>query len=85
MMKLKLFLPNYKGVIGSSVSEPSKVEFPFFAGRKQNLKFRVIFNLKSLSHFVAYHKFKMVTVESSLKLMSKGYYMASINLRDAYY
>ena len=80
MMKLKLFFSNYKGVIGSSVSEPSKVEFPFFAGRKQNLKFRVIFNLKSISHFVAYHKFKMV-----MKLMSKGYYMASIHLRDAYY
>ena len=49
-----------KGAIGSSVSEPSKVESPFFAGRKENLKFRVIFNLK----------FKMVTLESSLKLMS---------------
>ena len=81
--EIKTFLA--KGAIGSSVSEPSKVESPFFAGRKENLRFRVIFNLKSLSHFVAYHKFKMVTVESSLKLMSKGYYMASIYLRDAYY
>ena len=33
-----------KGVIGSSVSEPSKVESPFFAGRKGNLKFRVFWS-----------------------------------------
>ena len=45
---IKTFLA--KGAIGSSVSEHSKVESPFFAGRKENLKFRVIFNLKSPSY-----------------------------------
>ena len=48
-------------------------------------QFRVIFNFKALSHFVAYNKFKMETVESAIKLMSKSFYMSSTDLRDVYY
>ena len=50
----------------------------------QILAYLVVF-LNLIRNHCAYHKFKMITVESSFKLMSKGYYMASIYLRDAYY
>ena len=40
--------------------------------KKDLNQFRVIFNLKSLNHFVAHHKSKMDTVKSAVKLMSKG-------------
>ena len=53
--------------------------------KKDPKQFRVIFNLKALNQFVTYHKFKMETVESAIKLMSKCCYMSSIDLRDACY
>ena len=68
------------------MSEPNKVKSPIFVRPKVDLKqFRVIFYLKALNQFVAYHKFKMETVESAIKLMSKCGYMSSMDLRDAYY
>ena len=81
--KVKYFLA--KGVIEPSVSEPNEVISPVFVRPKKDLKqFRVIINLKSLNHFVAYHRFKMERVESGIKLMSKCCYMSSIDLRDVY-
>ena len=44
--EIKTFLA--KGAIGSSVSEPSKVEFPFFAGRKQILNLGLSLTLSPL-------------------------------------
>ena len=82
--EIKSFLA--KGVAEPSVSEPNEVISPIFVRPKKDPKqFRVIFNLKALNQFVAYHKFKMETVESAVKLMSKCCYMSSMDLRDAYY
>ena len=40
-------------------------------GRSKNdtKQFKVVFNLKALNHFAVYHKFKMETVESVIKVM----------------
>ena len=68
------------------MSEPNGVISTVFVRPKRDPKqFRVIFNLKALNQFVAYHKFKMETVEYAIKLTSKCCYMFSIDLRDAYY
>ena len=46
---------------------------------------RLILNLKSLNEHVEYHHFKMDTLQSAIRLMTPNCYMASADLRDAYY
>lgn len=58
---------------------------PIFLRPKKNGEYRMILNLKKLNEFVEYHHFKMDTFESSLKLITENTYMASIDLRHAYY
>ena len=45
----------------------------------------MILNLKNLNSHVEYNKFKMDTLQSILKLVTPGCYMATIDLKDAYY
>lgn len=45
----------------------------------------MILNLKLFNEFVQYHHFKMDTLESAIRMMKPGCYMASIDLKDAYY
>lgn len=45
----------------------------------------MILNLKHLNEYVAYHHFKMETFEAALKLVKPNSYMASVDLRHAYY
>ena len=42
-------------------------------------------NLKQLNEHVAYHHFKMDTIQTALKLIRPACHMASIDLKDAYY
>ncbi|XP_066439008.1 uncharacterized protein [Eleutherodactylus coqui] len=48
-------------------------------------KHRMIVNLKPLNTCVKYRKFKMESISSTIKLITKGAYMASIDLKDAYF
>ena len=45
----------------------------------------MILNLKHLNEYVKYHHFKMESLQSAIHLMTEGCYMASIDLKDAYY
>ena len=45
----------------------------------------MILNLKPLSRFVDYHHFKTDTFRIALKLIRPGCFMASVDLKDAYY
>ena len=45
----------------------------------------MILNLKPLNEFVDYHHFKMDTFRTTLKLIRLGCFMASVDLKDAYY
>ena len=66
--------------------EPGHIISPIFIRpKKESGKFRVIFNLQALNEYVAYHKFKMDTLQSAINLMKPGCFMMSIDLRDAYY
>ena len=68
------------------MSEPNEVISTIFARPKKDPKqFRVTFNLKALNQSVAYHNFKMETVGSAIKRMSKCCYMSLIDTRDAFY
>ena len=58
---------------------------PIFLVAKKNGEYRMILNLKELNQSIVYHHFKMETFESALKMIKKDCYMASIDLRHAYY
>ena len=45
----------------------------------------MILNLKNLKTYVEYNHFKMDTLESAICLMRPSCYMASIDLKEAYY
>lgn len=74
-----------KMVIEEAVHEPGEFLSHIFLRKKKNGKYRMILNLKEFNQYVQYHKFKMETFETTLKLISKGCYMASVDIRDAYY
>ena len=56
-----------------------------FTRRKKDDSFRMILNLKRLNNEVTYHHFKMDTLAQALQLITKDCFMASIDLKDAYY
>ena len=56
-----------------------------FTRPKRDSGHRMILNLSVLNDYLQYHHFKMDTLDTALKLVFKNCYMASIDLRDAYY
>lgn len=58
---------------------------PIFLVPKSNGDKRFILNLKQLNKFVETHHFKMEDYRTVTKLMTRGCYMASIDLKDAYF
>ena len=56
-----------------------------FLRDKKDGTFRMILNLKKLNDFVTKHHFKMDTLTTIIRLVEKDCYMASIDLKDAYY
>jgi hypothetical protein len=74
-----------KGVLVVSQHEVGEFISPIFLLPKKDGSHRMILNLKSFNQYVEYHHFKMETLEAAIKLMKPGCYMASIDLKDAYY
>ena len=56
-----------------------------FLRPKKDGRFRMILNLRNLNSHVEYNKFKMDILQSILKLVTHSSYMATIDLKDAYY
>ena len=46
---------------------------------------RLILNLKKLNQYITYHHFKMESLQSAVQLLKKDYWMAVLDLKDAYY
>ena len=74
-----------KGVIVQSSHEPGEFISPIFIRPKPDDTYRMILNLRGFNEFVQYHHFKMDTLEAAVNLMKPGCFMASIDLKDAYY
>ena len=74
-----------KGVITQSTHEPGEFISPIFLREKCDGSFRMILNLKTLNQYVEYNHFKMETVWTAISMMKPGCYMASIDIKDAYY
>lgn len=67
--------------------EPQQDQFlsPIFLVPKPNGTLRFIFNLKKLNQFIANDKFKMEDLRTAIRLLTPHCFMASIDLKDAYY
>lgn len=74
-----------KGVIKESHNEHGEFISPIFLRAKPDGSYRTILNLKTFNEFVEYHHFKMDTLESAIRIIKPDCYMASIDLKDAYY
>ena len=58
---------------------------PIFTVPKKDGEYRMILNLKDLNFNIIYHHFKMDTFEIALGLIKPNCFMASIDVRHAYY
>ena len=74
-----------KGVIEFSEHETGEFLSNIFLRPKKDGRFRVILNLRHFNEFVDSDHFKMDSIVTCINLMKKDCYMASIDLRDAYY
>ena len=74
-----------KGVIVPSSPEKDDFVSTIFLRPKKDGSHRTILNLKQFNEFLEYHHFKMVTLENVISMMKPGCYMASVDLKDAYY
>ena len=74
-----------KGVIKPCGKESNDFVSKIFLRPKKDGSHRLILNLKHLNETVQYHHFKMDTLHSILKLVKKDCWMASVDLKHAYY
>ena len=74
-----------KGVITAAETESQYLCHQFLFARKKDGTYRMILNLKCVNKDIAYHHFKMDTLQTVLKLVTKGCFMASVDLKDVYY
>ena len=74
-----------KGVLVGSSHEPDEFISNIFLRKKRDGTYRMILNLKELNKFIVYQHFKMDNLHAATELMTPGCFMASIDLKDAYY
>ena len=74
-----------KGVIVRPEREPGDYLSPIFLREKKDGSHRLILNLKGLNKSITYHHFKMDILSSVVSLMRPNCFMATIDLKDAYY
>lgn len=74
------------GVIQKAKHEKGEViSNIFLVPKKEKGKFRMILNLKNLNLDVEYQHFKMDTIQSALRLVTRFCWMMSLDIKDAYF
>lgn len=74
-----------KGIIVETRHEEDQFVSPIFLRPKKDGTNRMILNLKELNEFVKYNHFKMDSLRSAICMMTKNCYMASLDIKDAYF
>ena len=74
-----------KGVIVPCDREKGDYVSTIFLRPKKDGSYRLILNLRSLNKNLQYSHFKMESLHAALDLITPDCYMASIDLKDAYY
>ena len=72
-------------VIAVTECQAEQVVSPIFLRKKKNGEFRMVINLEKLNKHITYRHFKMENFEQAVRLVHKGDFMASVDLRHAYY
>ena len=74
-----------KGVIIKVKCSPGQIVSGIFLIPKKDGTFRLIRNLKNFNEFVTHHNFEMDSLQTIIKLVTPNCFMASIDMKDAYY
>ena len=74
-----------KGAIQVSEHEDGEIISPIFLRYKKDGSPRPIINLKNLNSHIVYSHFKMETLKHALDLISEGCWLASLDIKDAYF
>ena len=74
-----------KDIVVECEHEPFEYISPIFLREKTDGIQRLIFNLKKSNKYLEYKHFKMQTLQTTLALIQPNCYMATIDLKDAYY
>ena len=74
-----------KGVIKKVRPEATQFISSIFLRPKPDGSHRLILNLKKFNETVVYHHFKMDSIYNIITLVTKNCFMASLDLKDAYY
>ena len=74
-----------KQVISECQREPGDFLSPIFTREKKDGSLRMILNLKELNNSVYYNHFKMESLDNVLNIIQPGVWMASVDLKDAFY
>ena len=72
-------------IIALTSHEAGEFLSPIFPVPKPEGKLRIILNLKKLNEYVEYHHFKMDNIKVVLANVTKGCFMASLDLKQAYH
>ena len=73
-----------KNIVKVAVNQPGQIISSIFLRPKKDGTHRLILNLKKFNESVEYQHFKMDSL-TNIRLMEKGCYMASIDIKDAYF
>lgn len=73
------------GVISACTSVHGEFVSPVFTVPKKDGSHRMILNLKALNEEMPYRHFKMETLHTALQLVTPNCFMASVDLKDAYF
>ena len=74
-----------KGVLEATSPSAGQIISPIFLRPKPDGTHRMILNLKQFNQCVTYRHFKMDTLNTITNLMTPDCFMASLDLKDAYY
>lgn len=72
-------------VIKVTHRQKDQILSPIFLRKKKDGGFRMILNLQKLNEHIEYKHFKMENFEQAIRLINKDAFMASVDLRHAYY
>ena len=75
----------HKQIIRETTHESTEFVSPIFIVKKPDGGTRLILNLKELNEFVKYEHFKMDGIKTIINMVTRNCFMATIDLKDAYY
>jgi len=74
-----------KGVIEQTQTESGEYISSLFTRPKKDGSKRMILNLKGLNSYIEYNHFKMESIQNVIDSIEEGSYMASVDLKDAFF